>query len=249
MDHLERRGLRVYALDFLGYGLSDRYPGMADPSGPPVGRAVDVVHDLAAAVDAIRAHSGHDRVILIGHSWGATVAALYAEQHPTRVERLVLYAAITPRPPATAAQPVTRSTDEMEAHERVRQMDQLTPPGAPRRLAPEVFAYWADAWLQSDRTHGRTGSNMVRWPAGPAADVQDLLQGKAYFAPERIKAPVLIVRGSDDAYPNDEDARALAYKMGAAARVAYRVLPGGSHVMHLERGRQRLYRAVDDFID
>jgi proline iminopeptidase len=47
-------------------------------------------HRFADDLEAVRVHFGLQRLTLLGHSWGAAVAALYAMHHPQRVERLVL---------------------------------------------------------------------------------------------------------------------------------------------------------------
>jgi proline iminopeptidase len=49
--------------------------------------------DAARFVDdleAVRRHFALERMALVGHSWGAGVAALYAMRHPERVSRMVL---------------------------------------------------------------------------------------------------------------------------------------------------------------
>ena len=40
-------------------------------------------------LDAVREHYGLDRVAVLGHSWGATLALRYALEHPDRVSKLV----------------------------------------------------------------------------------------------------------------------------------------------------------------
>lgn len=41
-------------------------------------------------LEAVRDHFGLEQLTLLGHSWGAAVAAIYAEQHPERVGRLLI---------------------------------------------------------------------------------------------------------------------------------------------------------------
>ena len=47
-------------------------------------------------LDALRRYFKLERTTLLGHHWGAAVAALYAARHPDRVERLLL---VSPFPP------------------------------------------------------------------------------------------------------------------------------------------------------
>jgi len=51
---------------------------------------------FAEDLEAVRLHFGLGRVTLLGHSWGAGLAALYAIRHPERVEGLLLTGAIPP---------------------------------------------------------------------------------------------------------------------------------------------------------
>jgi len=48
-------------------------------------------------VEAIRQHFKLERVVVLGHSWGAGLAAFYALKHPEHVSKLVLYEALPPR--------------------------------------------------------------------------------------------------------------------------------------------------------
>ena len=70
-------GLRVVALDQRGHGDSDR------PSGPYDGATV--VADALTALDAL----GLSRVVVVGHSWGASTALRLAATAPERVLAVV----------------------------------------------------------------------------------------------------------------------------------------------------------------
>jgi pimeloyl-ACP methyl ester carboxylesterase len=72
----------VYVYDRVGTGASSR---LADPTGYTTARALQ---DL----EAVRAHTGARRVVLMGHSWGARFAVAYAQEHPDHVAALVLIA-------------------------------------------------------------------------------------------------------------------------------------------------------------
>ncbi|MGL5817185.1 MAG: alpha/beta fold hydrolase [Phycicoccus sp.] len=79
---LSRSGYDVYVYDQVGAGLSSRLDDAGDYT---VERHVE---DL----ELIRAEIGAERMILVGHSWGAALAGHYVVAHPDRVERLVLEA-------------------------------------------------------------------------------------------------------------------------------------------------------------
>lgn len=49
---------------------------------------------LVDDIEALRAHLGVDRWLVVGSSWGVTLALAYAQRHPSRVTRMVL-AAVT----------------------------------------------------------------------------------------------------------------------------------------------------------
>ncbi|HXG69321.1 MAG TPA: alpha/beta hydrolase [Gemmatimonadaceae bacterium] len=68
-----------------------------------IGRSTLVIDSTALAVqryvedlEAIRKHLGLNQLTLLGHSWGAAPAALYAMQYPERVRRMILVGAIPP---------------------------------------------------------------------------------------------------------------------------------------------------------
>lgn len=76
---------RVYLLDLRGHGASE-WPGEY--------AFESMRDDVIGFLEAL----GLDRIVLIGHSLGGTVALLVAEQAPERVARLVLEDSVPPPP-------------------------------------------------------------------------------------------------------------------------------------------------------
>jgi proline iminopeptidase len=72
-------GYEVYVYDELGSGRSSR---LADPTGYTIARD-------AADLEEIRRQIGANEVILIGHSYGASLAATYIAQHGEHVARFI----------------------------------------------------------------------------------------------------------------------------------------------------------------
>jgi proline iminopeptidase len=87
-DELTRlaRGRRFVLYDQRGSGRSEL---VTDPARLTARHHVE---DL----EALRRQLGSERISLVGLSWGAGLAALYAEAHPERVERLVLISPMSP---------------------------------------------------------------------------------------------------------------------------------------------------------
>jgi proline iminopeptidase len=79
VQRLAEEGFDVYKYDQVGSGLSNR---LEDVREYTVGRHV-------ADLEAIRQTIGAERLILIGGSWGGTLAAHYLAAYPNRVERVV----------------------------------------------------------------------------------------------------------------------------------------------------------------
>jgi len=64
----------------------------AGRSRPARSLVANTTGDLIADIERIRLHSGVERWVVVGGSWGSTLALAYAERHPERVAGLVLRA-------------------------------------------------------------------------------------------------------------------------------------------------------------
>lgn len=91
-EALAARGFRAIAPDLRGYGLSDK------PAGLEPYRSSEALADIAALVR----WTGEERVAIVGHDWGGTLAYCFATQHPERVSRLAVLNAAHPESYARA---------------------------------------------------------------------------------------------------------------------------------------------------
>ena len=214
--------LRVIRWDQRGGGRSAR-------SGPY--RLDRFVADL----DTVRAGHGLDRMSLLGHSWGASLALLYALRHPGRVSRLI-YVSGTGigwgwreefvRSAAARLAPHAARLAELEAAAPAPTRDrelavlrwsaEFAGPDAlalARGMAAPWFGVNADAyrelWAELERT----------WPEPEMA-----------AACRRLAVPVLIIDGERDLRPRWA-VDSLAEALPEATRVT---LPTG-HMPWLER--------------
>lgn len=89
LEPVQRRlaelGYRVVLMDMLGVGENERATVEAPLSAWE--RQIERVHSEIA---------GDERVLLVGHSWGALMALLYTREHPGAVRRIVMLNPVDP---------------------------------------------------------------------------------------------------------------------------------------------------------
>jgi len=250
MDNLLENGYDVYAIDFLGYGYSDRYPEMKLPSstGKVIGRATDVYLDVAKAVDFICKKTGKNKIYLIAHSWGGTVAALYTTKFKDKVEKLVLYASITRRPGTESPGTIQAAYRSMTPSQRMDAFKALTPPGKQCQMEKEMMETFGNEWLLSDPLSKVLKSDSIRFPSGPQQNLEDMAHNKPYFNPAEIRVPLLIVRGEWDNYPNNNDSELLFTETENAPYKKYLVIEKSTHIIHWEAARYQLYDETLHFL-
>ncbi|MEV6602492.1 alpha/beta hydrolase [Actinoplanes sp. NPDC051346] len=234
----------MHAAAYLGDlgGLSAHHPlVLLDPRGtgdsavprePATYRCDRQVGD----VEALRAHLGIERLSLVAHSAGATLALLYAARHPDRVGRLVLIAP-SPRPVGLEI----TDADRREVAQRRR--------GEP--WFPDAFAAFERVWAgraADDDWAAIAPFSYGRWDAARAERASQAghrnpeatagYYGEGAFAPEavrsalgRLRAPVLLIAGEHDV--GLPPGRAAEYA-GLFARGELAVQPGAGHFPWLD---------------
>ena len=181
---------RIVALDFRGHGDSDH------PEEREVG-AFNV--DL----DALVAHLGTERVVLVGHSMGAHVALDHASRYPaTRGVVLIDPSRVggggTKRSRRRARLALAFKRSYPSRDEAIRRF-QFLPPSEP---AAESLRAAIAADSVREEADGRFGYKFdPRWFSLPPRPAPDL---------GAVEAPVVVVRGAESALLSDEGAADLA---------------------------------------
>jgi pimeloyl-ACP methyl ester carboxylesterase len=227
MDYLVGRGLRAYSLDNRGYGHS------TPVSGSSV-RAETAVRDVAQVIGFIRSRSGAERVCLVGHSWGAMVAAMTAAAYPAIVDSLVLIG----MPYRRLHRQFEERLDDMRTAGTPVDgwMPNLTHLGLEERLFaydPEVL----DAYMKMVET------DYPRIPLGILDDCQELPH---VDSPARIVCPVLVVSGTRETVVDHTDTLDLLDDIRSVEKEF--VLVGNvGHLAGLEKlAHRRIDRMVAD---
>lgn len=216
---LTRRGFRVVALDRPGHGWSERRKGDASPA-----RQAAI---LRAALERV----GVDRAIVVGHSWGATVAEALAIDHADFVEGLALLAPVALEWPGGVAWYYDLA--DMPALGRLF-VETIALPAGWLRLKGGVASVFDPQPPPPDFAE-RTGVALVLRPRTFRANARDVARLKPFLRVQgprltEIVAPTVIVTGDSDGIVYTHVHTDGAMRLIAGAR---RVdLPGVGHSPH-----------------
>lgn len=83
---------RLVLFDQRGCGRSTPHA-----SAPDIDLTTNNTWSLVADVERLRQHLGIERWLVLGGSWGSTLALAYAETHPDRVTEMILFGVTTGR--------------------------------------------------------------------------------------------------------------------------------------------------------
>ena len=200
-------------------------------SPPPEDWATQNLEVWADDLDEVRAARGLERWSVLGHSYGAFIAQVYAARDPERVERLVLVAA---GPSFAHAPGVLGTLDRRGQPEAARALiDALT---APARDDAELGAGWPKVLpLYFHAWHPRhlPAFAGTRFSAAGFNRGNEVLAG-VDLTPRlaAMRAPTLVVSGDDDfIMPADGPGAALVAAIPGARHV---IIPDAGHFPFLE---------------
>ena len=191
---------RVYALDLIGYGLTDK---------PPVEYwEQPMAEHLAGFIDTL----GLERVRLLGNSMGAYVTAKYALDHPDRVVRMLFVSSATiatamgvPRGETDGMKAMAAMRDEVTAdkmrrfletlcHDRAGITDELVESRVKMALLPGA--------LEAQRSHGAIRARLRTDPN--LRQIFDLTNRLP-----KVAIPLCLIWGQEDRFAPVDQAYAL----------------------------------------
>jgi pimeloyl-ACP methyl ester carboxylesterase len=263
MERLARAGFDVFAMDMTGYGRSSRPVMMNDPCNliaahqkPLIGTTLaapcppkypyELVNsdsesaDINAVVDFIRKLRGVDKVSLVGWSGGGIRTGSFAQRHPEKVDRYVIWASSNysrKNPDTTPSLPKAGAPMSMQIRavadkrwQGTQKCQGMIEPGMPEliwsltKLADPVAATWGPGGLRAPtRTYWG-------WNANGAG---------------KIAVPTLIVAGEQDRLTKSN--LELFDDLGSQQKVFLGVACA-THFMNWEKQRRVLHAASIDWL-
>jgi pimeloyl-ACP methyl ester carboxylesterase len=220
----------AYLKDLTGAGpLIVLDPRGTGGSAVPADPATYRVDRQVADVEALRRHLGLDRIDVLGHSAGGSLAVLYAAAHPERIGRLLL---ITPSVAAVGVE--IADADRRELAE-MRSGEPWFPaawaafekvwagtagPAEWAAIAPFQYGRWDPATYERDRS-GRNDEAGAAYYAEGSLD-----PAAARAALKHLDAPVTLIAGQYDVGLPPKNAAEYAALFPRGKLV---VIPGGGH--------------------
>ncbi|MDX1647966.1 MAG: alpha/beta fold hydrolase [Longimicrobiales bacterium] len=209
---------------------------------------------FADDLEAVRTHFDFDRMTILGHSWGAGVAGLYAMRHPERVERLLIVGGVPPRRQqlVDAFQDMAASRDSAEQRSLGERYEaHLADPGD-IEACHAYIELWFRPFFADTAAASRTRGDFC---AGTPEAIRNGLENVGRYTMASlgdwdwrpsladVTAPTLVLHGTADPLPL-EGARDWARALPNARLL---VLDGVGHFPYLE-APERFFSAVTDFV-
>lgn len=228
MDFLARRGYDVFAPDMRGFGRSTKPEDHL--------RTEQAAADLDAVVDHIRQLRGVAQVQLLAWSWGTQYGGQFVMAHPQKVARYISYAQMHAASPDLVARRPRLATFQRAPYIRISEpgwklrFHSLTPDAVNEAAVIQAFAHVA-AQVET------------KSPTGPQVD---LLTRQPLVDPTQITVPVMLIHGQYDDVA-DLDGLLPFFQALPNPDKQYVVVPGGGHMLHLQKGHARFQQAVADW--
>ena len=230
MDWFAERGFDTWCMDNEGYGRSDKHR----PINFDISNGAD---DLAAGSAYIMQKTGAAKLLMYGISSGALKAALFAERHPERIDRLALDAFVwTGVGSPTLAERKKKLPEFLAKNRRpidrafVHSIFNRDHGGCADEATKEAFA---DAILTLDDS----------MPTGTYVDMCSKLP---LLDPKKILAPTVILRGEFDGIAGLDDLIDF-YKLLPNMNKQFSIMAGISHASFQQKNYLMVYHLLHSF--
>ena len=230
MNEFARYGFDCWTMDHENYGKSGRTSGNSDIASG--------VEDLKAAIGVVSQETGQQKFHFLGESSGALRAGAYAMVAPERIDRLV-FAAFTYK--GEGSPTLTKRAEQLEYYrshnmrkrdrDMIRSIATRDKPGTSDVAAVEALA---DVEMQF-------GDQV------PTGTYLDMTANLPVVLPEKVLAPVLLVRGEYDGIATVADLEEFYNKLPNGDR-QFAILPGTAHSVVLAINRQLFWRVTRAFL-
>ena len=231
---LANNGYAVWLLDIAGYGQSRDTSGNASWTGL-IPNSDYAAENIKSAVDKIRDETGAAKVDVLGWSWGTVTAGRFAAKYPDLVNNLILYA------------PIITGLGGIFGNVTA----EYTYPiwwGAAEDFQPQPFEGVIDYDITERPVADLFIANCWRYDGAgsPNGGRKDLFETAGSLIPlDGIKAPTLLIAGSEDPYLNGafySSPDDLTEEASSMSNATAKVIEGAAHPMMMEKPYYKEFR-------
>lgn len=230
MDFFAGQGYDTWCVDMEGYGRSDKHRDISYD----IANGAD---DLAAASDYIMKTRGVKQFLVYGISSGALRAALFAQRHPGRVQRLALDAFVWTGKGSPTLEERTKKLAQWQSMRRrpidrafVHSIFNRDHPGCAEEKVVEAFA---DAILALD-------------DSVPTGTYVDMCSKLPVVDPQKITVPTVILRGQFDGIAGIDDLLEFFKRLPNPDK-QFSVMAGISHASFQQINYLMVYHILHSF--
>ncbi|RDJ23134.1 alpha/beta fold hydrolase [Bosea caraganae] len=270
-EDLARAGHVCFIPDARGFGNSQRPKEMDQPPQPtkPIVRSLEITRDIDAAVNALRAETGAERVGLFGWGTGGTLVLMYAALWPEKVSHIILYNPLyggVPDHPEIGSgsrweapgQP-GRFNQEKYGNYYFNQVDMLRK-GWDRQIPvedkdswrdPRILAAFEQALIDGDPTSLEREPPSYRSPNGMLEDSFYMGHGHKLVHASQVYCRVMVISPEYDLWTRAGDIAALREDLVHAEEVRVWEPKNTTHYILLdrpERGRNEALKRMKNFL-
>jgi pimeloyl-ACP methyl ester carboxylesterase len=231
MNAFARYGFDCWTMDHENYGKSGRTSGNSDIASG--------VEDLKAAMEVVSRETGQRKCHFVGESSGALRAGAYAMAAPDRIDRLV-FAAFTYK--GEGSPTLTKRAEQLDYYrshnmrkrdrDMIRSIATRDKPGTSDIAAVEALA----------------DVEMAFGDQIPTGTYLDMTANLPVVHPDKVLAPVLLVRGEYDGIATVADLEAFFNALPNGDR-QFVILPGTAHSVTLAINRHLFWHVTKAFLD
>jgi len=230
MNELARRGFDVWTMDHEGYGRSSRTERNSDiRSG---------AEDLRAGSEVVARETGRHKIHYVGESSGALRAAAFATASPDVVDRLVLMAFTYTGAGSPTLQKRAEQIEFFRTHNR-RKRD--------REMIRSIFTRDHPGTSDPRVAEALADAELVHGEEVPTGTYLDMTANLPVVHPDKVLAPVLLVRGEYDGIATVADLWDFYNQLPNGDR-QFVILPGTAHSVTLAINRQLFWHVTRAFL-
>jgi len=230
MDYFARLGYDTWTFDHEGYRRSR---GDRDVTAD-IAMGAD---DILAITDYMRAEAGVENVLMYGVSSGALRAALFAQRHPRRVQRLALDAFVWTGDGSRTLEQRRKRLAEFEASSR-RPID--------RAFLLSIFTRDHPGSADDDVIEAFIETVLAYEDSVPNGTYVDMCRNLPVVDPNLINVPVMILRGQYDGIASFDDLVEFFKRLPNPDK-HFAVLPGVAHGSFTQKNHETVKHILADF--